>query len=72
MSKRSNKVISARGFGKKSIVLSEDDAALFGITIRALQIAIDKLAELDDSKTPDEWRDFLMAEALEDLNRSFE
>lgn len=72
MTKRSNKFKSGRGFGKKSIVLSEDDAALFGITIRAIQIAIDKLAELDNSKTSDEWRDLLMAEAFEDLNRSFE
>jgi hypothetical protein len=64
MSKRSNQVIAGRGFGKKNLVLAEKDAVIFAVTISALQIAIDRLSELDPSKSADEWRNFLMDEAF--------
>lgn len=41
--------------------------ALFTATIFALQLATQKLAALDPSKTAKEWQDFLMGEAMEQI-----
>ncbi len=68
MSKRSRRSGSGRGFGKKELyTLNEESMAVFAGTIHALNLAAQKLAELDPSKTANEWLSSLMKEAADDI-----
>ncbi len=67
MSKRSKRSSSGRGFGKQEQeMVKESDALLgFAVTVYALQLAAQKLAALDPSKTVQEWEKCLIKEATE-------
>jgi hypothetical protein len=65
MSKRSKRTGAGRGFGKPRMVMEPEDMVGLITTVFALQLASERLAELDSSKTAKEWQDFLMEEAAE-------
>jgi len=73
MSKRSRRPGSGLGFGKKELyTLDEESLAVFAGTIRALNLAAQKLAELDPCKTTEEWLSSLMKEAANDIEQGKE
>jgi hypothetical protein len=69
MSKRSKRSSSGRGFGKQEQELLMESEALvgFAVTVTALQLAAQKLAALEPSKTVQEWEQCLIKEATEQV-----
>ena len=67
MSKRTKRSSGGRGFGKQEQEMLMKSEALvgFAVTVFALQLAVQKLAVLEPSKTAQEWRDCLIKEATE-------
>ncbi|MGA7953606.1 MAG: hypothetical protein WCA07_08800 [Gloeobacterales cyanobacterium] len=69
MSKRSKRSSGSRGFGKQEQEMLMESEALvgFAVTVFALQLAAQKLAVLEPSKTVHEWEKSLIKEATEQV-----
>ncbi len=64
-SKRSKRTGAGRGFGKPQRLMQPEDMVGFAATIFALQLASERIAELNRSRTAQKWQEFLMEEAAE-------
>ncbi len=68
MAKRKKGLGSARGFGKQSILPDEELLVISLVSKLAIDIAAQKLSELDALRTKAEWIDWLMEEASQQLS----
>ena len=68
MAKRTKGKRPARGFGNQPVIPEEEVVMLSLLTQLALNIASERLAELDESKTKDEWIEWFMEQAQHRLS----
>ena len=67
MNKRSKRSSGGRGFGKHEMLMESEALVGFAVTVFALQLAAQKLAALEPSKTVQEWEKCLIKEATEQV-----
>ncbi len=67
MAKETGGLNPARGFGNPSILPEEEMLVLRLMTKLALDIAAERLSELDGMRTPEDWHDWLMQQAEQRL-----
>jgi hypothetical protein len=68
MAKKTRGLRPARGFGKQSIFPDEELLVLQLLTTLALNMASEKLSELDATRTKKEWCDWFMEQADQRLS----
>jgi len=68
MSKRKKGLGSARGFGNQSILPDEELLVMSLVSQLAIDIAAQRLSELDAIRTKAEWKDWLIEEAGQRLS----
>jgi hypothetical protein len=68
MAKRKKGLGSARGFGNQSILPDEELLVMSLVSQLAIDIAAQRLSELDPIRTRAEWKDWLIEEASQHLS----
>ena len=69
MAKRKKGLGSARGFGNQSILPDEELLVMSLVSQLAIDIAAQRLSELDPIRTRAEWKDWLIEEASQQLSK---
>ncbi len=68
MTKRKKGLSPARGFGNQSILPDEELLVMSLVSQLAIDIAAQRLSELDAIRTKAEWKDWLIEEAGQQLS----